>query len=152
MKPEWKPRQGVTYARVGLRAIIKNDRGEILLLKRTAHGSWGNLWDFPGGGLEYGENPLDGIIREITEETGFVVNSLQLFDSESYTRDDGDFIVILGYSAHTNEQVPILSSDEHVEYKWFLPVEALAEIQLPEIHRKFITAWMKKISYSANFF
>jgi 8-oxo-dGTP pyrophosphatase MutT (NUDIX family) len=27
-------------------------------------------WVFPGGGLEKGEEPLDGVIREVFEETG----------------------------------------------------------------------------------
>jgi 8-oxo-dGTP diphosphatase len=29
-------------------------------------------WTLPGGGLEFGEDPADGVLREVTEETGLV--------------------------------------------------------------------------------
>lgn len=48
------------------RAIVEHD-GRILVLK-----SWlGNdEWLLPGGGVRLGERPLDGLIREVKEETG----------------------------------------------------------------------------------
>ncbi len=46
--------------------IIDNDR--VLLGKRKVNPSKG-LWDIPGGFLEEGEHPEDGLKREIWEET-----------------------------------------------------------------------------------
>lgn len=48
--------------------IIKNN--QVLLGLRTDN----KLWGTPGGGVEIGETPVAGIIREIKEETGLDVN------------------------------------------------------------------------------
>jgi 8-oxo-dGTP diphosphatase len=47
------------------------DGGRILLC-RIAPGHWSGVgqWTLPGGGLDFGEAPADGALRELTEETG----------------------------------------------------------------------------------
>jgi 8-oxo-dGTP pyrophosphatase MutT (NUDIX family) len=57
-----------TY-RVSVKAIVKDNEGRILLL-REKDGSW----EFPGGGLEHGENPRTALTREVSEETGLNVD------------------------------------------------------------------------------
>jgi ADP-ribose pyrophosphatase YjhB (NUDIX family) len=47
-------------------AAIIDDQGKILLIRRADNG----LWAMPGGGLEVGETPAQGAIREALEETG----------------------------------------------------------------------------------
>lgn len=49
-------------------------------------------WTFPGGGLEHGEDPYDGVLRELTEETGYsgVIDRLVGIDSATWTYDQGD--------------------------------------------------------------
>ncbi len=45
-----------------------------LLLQRKADGRFGGgKWDGPGGKLKPGESPVDGIVREVEEETGLRV-------------------------------------------------------------------------------
>jgi 8-oxo-dGTP diphosphatase len=44
-----------------------------VLLARRAHEPFQNYWDIPGGFLEEGEHPLEGLKREIHEETGLEV-------------------------------------------------------------------------------
>ena len=57
--------------RVNIRGIIINDQGEIFCQRLTARNSDGrNFWCTPGGGLEMGESLLDGLHREMVEETG----------------------------------------------------------------------------------
>jgi len=57
-----------TY-RISVKAIIKDASGRVLLLQEK-DGSW----ELPGGGLEHGEEPRQGLAREIAEETGFTVD------------------------------------------------------------------------------
>jgi 8-oxo-dGTP diphosphatase len=50
--------------------IVRDGR---LLLCRVAPGNLGEgLWTLPGGGLDFGESPEDGAIREVEEETGLI--------------------------------------------------------------------------------
>ena len=62
----------------GAAAIIKNEKGEILLQSRSDRDKWG----LPGGCQELGERLQDTIIREIKEETNLDVKEedLKLID------------------------------------------------------------------------
>lgn len=48
---------------------IFNEKGEVLLQRRTDSNKWG----FPGGAIELGETPQMAAIREVKEETGLDV-------------------------------------------------------------------------------
>ncbi len=48
------------------------DDGHVLLARR-AHPPFEGFWDIPGGFLDEGEDPLDGLRRELREETGLEV-------------------------------------------------------------------------------
>ena len=61
-------------------AAIINDAGQILLIQRADN----HLWAMPGGMLEVGETPSEGVLRETFEETGLkceVIAFVGLFDS-----------------------------------------------------------------------
>ncbi len=47
-------------------AAVIDSAGRILLMQRTDN----HQWAMPGGGLEVGETPADGVVREAFEETG----------------------------------------------------------------------------------
>jgi ADP-ribose pyrophosphatase YjhB (NUDIX family) len=51
---------------IGIFAIIFDDKKRILCCHRTDL----DLWNLPGGALEKGEAPWEGVKREATEETG----------------------------------------------------------------------------------
>jgi 8-oxo-dGTP diphosphatase len=56
--------------RVGCYAVVV-ERGRILLAHWNEGGM--NAWTLPGGGLEPGEQPEQGAVREVREETGYDV-------------------------------------------------------------------------------
>lgn len=55
--------------------LVENDKGEILLQKRTPTDE---LWGFPGGIMNLGESAEEAAIREIKEETGYNVEAKEL--------------------------------------------------------------------------
>lgn len=52
------------------------DHREVLLPHWREHGMHG--WTLPGGGLEPGEHPAEGAVREVKEETGYDVRLTSL--------------------------------------------------------------------------
>lgn len=65
---------------VAVAALIFDEDGRILLFKHTYRKL---AWGIPAGALEYGEQPEDGILREIREETGMIAKVERLLLAES---------------------------------------------------------------------
>jgi putative (di)nucleoside polyphosphate hydrolase len=63
------------YFRAGVGAVIVNSRGQVLIGERRDRGG---AWQFPQGGVEDGERPVDAVYREIGEETGIARADLKL--------------------------------------------------------------------------
>jgi len=61
---------------VSVAAIITNDRNEILLLNHVLRPFSG--WGIPGGFIEAGEQPDAAVRREIREETGLELTTLEM--------------------------------------------------------------------------
>jgi len=60
---------------VNLYAVVVKD-GKILISPQWKE----NGYDFPGGHLELGERHIDGLVREVKEETGFIVKPTKVIE------------------------------------------------------------------------
>lgn len=65
----------LTLIQVAASVIIENDKGQILLGKRTDNHKWG----YAGGSIEIDEKVEDCALRELYEETGLVGEELEFF-------------------------------------------------------------------------
>jgi 8-oxo-dGTP diphosphatase len=81
--------------RVAAYAVCLDDQDRLLLC-RIAPGYTTNddgHWTLPGGGLEHGEDPRDGALRELAEETGYRGELDELLTVDSWSTrlpaDDG---------------------------------------------------------------
>jgi 8-oxo-dGTP diphosphatase len=54
-------------------AALFDGEGRVLLAQRPEGKALAGLWEFPGGKLEAGESPEEGLARELLEELGVVV-------------------------------------------------------------------------------
>jgi 8-oxo-dGTP diphosphatase len=112
---------------VGGKAIILNSENKILLVKRSEKYGLGGKWSYPGGALEDGENPIEGVKREIMEETQLEVVGVRQFWIKNVKNKDGDTLIIVGYVCHAKSDNVVLNW-EHDEYRWVTGEEGLSLI------------------------
>lgn len=110
-------------------SCLLEQNGELLLLKRALHKPQGGTWGVPAGKMDREDNgdPVQTIIREVAQETGWVISSEKIFPVRTfYVRyPDYDFIYH-SYKALVPERfVAVLSADEHTDAVWVSPHEAL---------------------------
>ena len=55
-------------------ALTKNN--EVVLVKQYRHGVCDVFWEFPGGVVEDSEDPVEGVKRELLEETGYAASNI----------------------------------------------------------------------------
>jgi 8-oxo-dGTP diphosphatase len=79
-------------------AVIKDDRGRLLLIKR-GHAPGAGLWSLPGGRIEPGESDDEALVREMREETGLVIEAGQLIGTVLRPAHDGGVFDIRDYAA-----------------------------------------------------
>ncbi|HYH85463.1 MAG TPA: NUDIX hydrolase [Pyrinomonadaceae bacterium] len=78
--PRFVRRAGVWLAQprfaVTAGAVVRDERGRVLLLRHTLRK--GSGWGIPGGFMLAGEQPEEAVRRELREETGLEVESVEL--------------------------------------------------------------------------
>ncbi|MDP9212089.1 MAG: NUDIX hydrolase, partial [bacterium] len=94
-------------------------QGRVLLLKRSKpfHGEDVLKWDIPGGRIDAGEELLDALKREVREETGLDVTSVDgIFHVQDILFNPKLHVVRITYVVRAAGEVRL--SDEHVEHRW----------------------------------
>lgn len=61
-------------------------RAEEILLARWVARDGVKRWTLPGGGMDHGEDPLDTVVREVDEETGYSCEPVRLLGLDSIVR------------------------------------------------------------------
>ena len=64
---------------IGVGAVVVDEDGRVLIARRGNPPLKGH-WTLPGGVLELGETLSDGVAREVREETGLVVEPVELIE------------------------------------------------------------------------
>ncbi len=102
-----------------------DDAGRVLLARRAVEPDK-DKWDIIGGFLEEGEHPLDGLRRELREETGLDVEPLDFLTVtvDRYGRGpDAAATLNLVWTGRVSGGEPE-AADDVAEVRWFAP-EAL---------------------------
>lgn len=115
-------------AKVGVAAVILRDN-QVLLGKRTgAHGA--GEWAFPGGKVDWGEDPAETVLRELAEECGVEVDEASVEEigwTNDVFPDDGLHFVTLYYRCRwTGGEPQRLEPHKCLEWRWF-PLDELPE-------------------------
>ncbi len=107
-------------------AIIRNEKGEVLLAKRNQpetteiHGKW----EFVGGGVDFGEDPVASLKREVLEEIGVEVEVLRLLpkvisDIQKYDNGNRLQVLVLSYECKIISGIPKPTDAEIGQVKFF---------------------------------
>jgi 8-oxo-dGTP diphosphatase len=117
----------ITAMKIVAKALLYNNRGEILILKRGGtHPNFPHHIDFPGGEVESGEEEAAAVAREIDEETGLTVptSSLQCVLTKQID-DETKHLVYIGSIMNTDPKIVL--SWEHEAFKWLSPEELVGQ-------------------------
>ncbi|EWT02851.1 NUDIX hydrolase [Intrasporangium oryzae NRRL B-24470] len=139
------------YQRVAAYAVVTSERG-VLMTQFTSLTHVAGEWGLPGGGLDHGEAPVDGVHREVWEETGqrIVLGDLVTIQSQHWVgRAPGggveDFHAVrIVYRATCPEPTDVVIHDvggTTGDARW-VPVDEVSELpitsswrSLPELTR-----------------
>ncbi len=117
-------------SRYAARALIFNKSDELLLVRDSER-----YWYTPGGGLSGRETAVEGLLREIHEETGLKIRNPRFLFAHEYLREEGDRSISLWFLARTSAKLPEHWSDiggPIVEARFF------SRNQMPEIRPRFL--------------
>ncbi|BDT97719.1 MULTISPECIES: NUDIX hydrolase [Nocardia] len=111
--------------KVAVSALVQDDEGRILLIRRTDNGKY----SIPGGGLEAGETVAQAVVREVREETGIdvmVTELIGIFSDPDHViaYDDGEVRqeFSICFRAHPISGTP-RTSEESAAVEWVTPAE-----------------------------
>lgn len=107
------------YQRVGVVALIKREDGKYLIIRRSKINDFRpNVYDLPGGEVEFGEDPNIALVREILEETLLKVEVLRpIFIASEFQNEIRHQIWIIYECKYIEGEVK-LNPDEHNEFVW----------------------------------
>ncbi len=123
-------------ATISLRGVVFTAHGDVLVLRRGTDGGW----ELPGGRLAPDEDAVEGIHREIVEETGIDARVGRPVHAVSWRNaaDEGRFAVY--YWCEPNGQRidpdggtdPVALSHEHTDHAWLPPETAVDRLSTPQ--------------------
>ena len=120
-----RDREYPAHPLVGVGALIHDEEGRILLIKRRFEPNKGR-WSLPGGLLETGETLVFAGRREVREELGVEIEVEELFQvSEEIIKDaEGKarfHFVLVDFLAKLSGGATITLNEESESFKWFEP-------------------------------
>jgi ADP-ribose pyrophosphatase YjhB (NUDIX family) len=129
--PLLKLRSRLKGLSLGVRALVLDDAGRVLLVRH----SYVPAWHFPGGGVEYGETAAEALRRELAEEGGVELAGeprlLGLYRNPEWT--DGNHIAFFDAGAWT---ACASRWGVEIEAAEFFAADALPVDSHPSVHRR----------------
>lgn len=119
----------------GPRAVILDDEGRVLLVRRSDD----HTWVMPAGGLELGDSIWDALVREVQEETGLTVEAAtpiaiysekRFWFTNAYGGQHQMFTVVFRVDSWSGTLLS--ETDETVDARFF------ARSELPELRPAYV--------------
>jgi 8-oxo-dGTP diphosphatase len=121
---------------VSVYAVLRNEKGEFLLLKRSENShSNPEKWDLPGGKLVRGELLEEAVVREVWEETGISIVPGEIAGYAAFELPEKKVIAVVYDGGYIIADVKL--SGEHTEYAWISLDSILKLGSLPDHFKEF---------------
>lgn len=97
---DWPKERDYVTPKTDIRAVVFNDKEEVLLVRERMDG----CWSLPGGWADVGFSPQEVAVKEVKEETGLDVRAVRL-------------LAVMDMSKHAHPVIP------YYVYKYFILCE-----------------------------
>jgi len=129
--------------------ILDKNSHVLVLVRGSTHPNFASHFDFPGGEVEFGEDHITAIIREIKEEIDLNLSAIEV--ELLFEKKINDELTHILYSYKLDKIEPqIKLSWEHSSYKW-IDENQLLDARLPQNvdpYYKNVIDYLTKISRS----
>lgn len=124
---------------VAVAVIYDHKTDKFLLTQRKEIDSedkeFGHCWNFPGGGIQFGEKIEEGLAREMKEELGVTVKIISPLPKVfSPIRHKWQGVLLCYLCELENKNSHIVLNHESIQYQWFTLEEIKTLKTLPLAH------------------
>ena len=133
--------QQVPVSTVG--ALIFDSKNRVLMLRSQ---KWQNKWGIPGGKIRRGETSWDAVHREVREETGIDLESVEFLRTDDWI-DPPEFkhpahFLLLSYTGRS-ETTEVKLNEVAQDFVWLEPAAA-RELDLNTPSRSILEDWLDR--------
>lgn len=131
---------------LAVKGIVRNEKGEILVLKRSDEDDHKpGVWETPGGGIDSEEAPQKALKREVMEESGLAILVKEPFNVFTFRKDSGEFKVGITFLCDL-QSGEVQLSHEHSECRWIRPSAFPDLLSVPSLYQE-IAEYAKKYDH-----
>lgn len=121
-------------SRYGGVLLVCKKTQKFLLLKRSKASSYPTTWSIVSGGIEEGEDYLEGVKRELWEETKIDSNKV---DFQLFEVDNSLVPMFHFYIGYCEEEFDVKLCNENIDYGWF-NIENLPQPLFPTLYSSLV--------------
>lgn len=140
-------KKGVDYIGVGVCAVIFNDSGKVFLAKRGKDArNESGTWEFPGGGVEFGDTLENTIVREMKEEFAIDIEVKELLGvNDHLIPEEKQHWVSPAYICKIIKGTPVIQEPNKIdEIGWFklseiekMPLSLVSQSNLKSLKARY---------------
>jgi 8-oxo-dGTP diphosphatase len=105
---------------VSVVAVIRNDAGKYLVLKRSEKEiAYPGMYTFPGGKIEENDTVEETLVKEVKEEANLDLESGKiLLKDKSFVRPDDQTVKVFSYLCEVKNYEDIKINNDFTNYEW----------------------------------
>lgn len=127
--------------KIAAHGLIKNGNKYLILHRALTDGYMPGKWDLAGGTIEFGEDPIEALDREILEETNLKVEVIRPLYIYSFISNPQRHQFQIVYECKYLKGEVKLNPNDHDQFKW-VTIEEMGDASkiafLDDFYKKFL--------------